>query len=234
MRTCGAEKLPWLVIEVEVVAERAGCFAERQLRLGLVGEEAIPETRDRLGSPSPTMIGGRGSRSGGQLQIAFPSGGALLQGTELQLGGGLRSTMSQAHTTNTSAAGSRTPADYGDRSRAEFGALPPPPRKAGLLPDSELISGDEIRAANVVALFKTEPMLKGRCTALYVRDTGCIWDKCNYCVASLRDAASTDPRDLAQADRLSSGSLWLVLLQPFPMFNVRWDVRTGSQARTSL
>ena len=51
MRTCGAEKLPWLVIEVEVDAERAGCFAERQLRLGLVGEEAIPETRDRLGRP---------------------------------------------------------------------------------------------------------------------------------------------------------------------------------------
>ena len=45
MRTCGAEKLPWLVVEVEVDAERAGCFAERQLRLGLVGEEAIPETR---------------------------------------------------------------------------------------------------------------------------------------------------------------------------------------------
>ena len=45
MRTCGAEKLPWLVIEVAVDAERAGCFAERQLRLGLIGEEAIPETR---------------------------------------------------------------------------------------------------------------------------------------------------------------------------------------------
>ena len=44
MRTCGAEKLPWLVIEVEVDAERAGCFAERQLRLGLVGEEATLET----------------------------------------------------------------------------------------------------------------------------------------------------------------------------------------------
>ena len=53
MRTCGAEKkLPWLVIEVEVDAERAGCFAERQLRLGLVGEEAIPETRDRVGRPA--------------------------------------------------------------------------------------------------------------------------------------------------------------------------------------
>ena len=51
MRTCGAERHPWLVIEVEVDAERAGCFAEWQLRLGLIGEEAIPETRDRLGTP---------------------------------------------------------------------------------------------------------------------------------------------------------------------------------------
>ena len=52
MRRCGAEKLQWLVIEVEVDVERAGCFAERQLRLGLVGEEAIPKTRDRLGRPA--------------------------------------------------------------------------------------------------------------------------------------------------------------------------------------
>ena len=44
MRTCGAEKLPWLMTEVEVDAERARCFAERQLRLGLVGEEATLET----------------------------------------------------------------------------------------------------------------------------------------------------------------------------------------------
>ena len=51
-RRCGAEKLPWLVVEVEVDAERAGCFAERQFRLGLFGEKAIPETRDRLGGPA--------------------------------------------------------------------------------------------------------------------------------------------------------------------------------------
>ena len=37
MRTCGAEKLPWLVIEVEVDAERAGCFADsRSGNSGLV------------------------------------------------------------------------------------------------------------------------------------------------------------------------------------------------------
>ena len=44
MRTCGAEKLPWLVVEAAVDAERAGCFAERQVRLGLVVDEAIPDT----------------------------------------------------------------------------------------------------------------------------------------------------------------------------------------------
>ena len=38
------EKLPWLVIEVEVDAERAGCFAERKLWLGLVGEERRGDT----------------------------------------------------------------------------------------------------------------------------------------------------------------------------------------------
>ena len=32
------------MVEVEVDAERAGCVAERQVRLGLVGEEATPET----------------------------------------------------------------------------------------------------------------------------------------------------------------------------------------------
>ena len=39
------------MIEVEFDAERAGCFAERQLRLGLGVDEAIPETRDRFGRP---------------------------------------------------------------------------------------------------------------------------------------------------------------------------------------
>ena len=77
MRTCGAKKLPWLVIEVEVDAERAGCFAERQLRLGgLVGEEAIPETRDRQGTPvetttgSPTVRFGAASRGDGATPLS--------------------------------------------------------------------------------------------------------------------------------------------------------------------
>ena len=47
----GAEKLQWCEGEVEVDAERAGCFVERELRLGLVVERATPETRDASGSP---------------------------------------------------------------------------------------------------------------------------------------------------------------------------------------
>ena len=70
MRTCGAEKLPWLVVEVEVDAERAGCFAERQVRLGLVVDEAIPETRDWLGSPV------RRTRTSGRMRVG-PWYGAL-------------------------------------------------------------------------------------------------------------------------------------------------------------
>ena len=47
----GAEKLQWYEGDVEADAERAGCFAEQQLRLGLVVDGATPETRDRFGRP---------------------------------------------------------------------------------------------------------------------------------------------------------------------------------------
>ena len=70
MRRCGAEKLPWLMVEVEVDAERAGCFAERQVRLDLVVDEAIPETRDWLGSPV------RRTRTSGRMRVG-PWYGAL-------------------------------------------------------------------------------------------------------------------------------------------------------------
>ena len=37
--------------EAEADAERAGCFAEQQVRLGLVVDGATPETRDRFARP---------------------------------------------------------------------------------------------------------------------------------------------------------------------------------------
>ena len=111
--------------------------------------------------------------------------------------------MSPATRTGSAARTNRT-AEYAGRDRSEFHALPPPPRKAGILEDAELLSGEAIKALGVVALFRSEePMLK--CIAFYVRDTGCTWDKCNY-YTSLREAPSTDPRDPAQALRRSVGS----------------------------
>ena len=143
------------------------------------------------------MIGGRGSRSGGQLEIAFPSGGAVLQGTELQLGldGGLRSAMASA---------SKYGPPKGIGTSAD--SLPPPPRKAGILPDAELISGEDIRQNGVITLFKSEPLLNRKCVALYLQEDGCPHKVCHFCLNSLREAPSIDPRDLAQALRRASGS----------------------------
>ena len=161
----------------------------------------------RLPSPSPTMLGGRGSRSGGQLEIAFPSGGAVLQGTELQLGlgGGRRSAMASTSQYGPSS-GDGTPGAHAGSGPSNYKSLPPPPRKAGILPDSELMSSDEIRQNGVITLFKSEPLLNRKCVALYLREDGCPHNVCHFCLNSLRDAPSIDQRDLAQALRRATGS----------------------------
>ena len=84
--------------------------------------------------------------------------------------------------------------------------MPPPPPKASILPDSELLSDDDIRSGGVIELFKTEPLLNRKCVAFYLREGGCPHEKCNFCLNSLREAPSTDPRDIAQALRRTSGS----------------------------
>ena len=50
--------------EAEVDAEPAGCFAEQQLRLGLVVDGATPETRDRFGTPVQRTTERFGTRIG--------------------------------------------------------------------------------------------------------------------------------------------------------------------------
>ena len=87
-----------------------------------------------------------------------------------------------------------------------MGTLPPPPRKAGVLPDSELVTGDDIRNGGLIGLFKTEPILNRKCVAFYLRDNGCTHHQCNYCLTSLKDAPNVDPRDVAQALRRTTGS----------------------------
>ena len=166
----------------------------------------VPNMIARISSvsaPPPTTHGGRGSRQGGQLEIAFPTGGAMLQGTELQLGhgGGLRSAMAPVSLYGPAAALGAARAES-----ANSGPLPPPPRKAGILPDSELLSPDDIRGGGIITLFKAEPLLNRKCVAFYLREGGCPHDKCGFCSTSLRAAPSIDPRDLAQALRRASGS----------------------------
>ena len=151
----------------------------------------------RLSAPSPTMLGGRGSRSGEQLEIAFPSGGTVLQGTALQLGlgGDRRSAMASASKYGPPKGGEHSP-----------GPLPLPPRKAGILPDAELMSGEAIRLNGVITLFKSEPLLNRKCVAFYLREDGCPHNVCMFCLNSLREAPSIDQRDLAQALRRATGS----------------------------
>ena len=83
--------------------------------------------------------------------------------------------------------------------RSSYTTVPPPPRKAGILPDSELLSGDDIRSGGVITLFNTEPLLNHKYVAFYLGEGGCPHKKCNFCLNSLREAPSFDPRDLAQA-----------------------------------
>ena len=102
------------------------------------------------------------------------------------------------------------PSAVEDRGRASRGqgynTLPPPPRKAGVLPDSELLSSDDIRSGGVIALFKTEPLLNRKCVAFYLREDGCSHAVCSSCLHSLREAPSLDPSDVAQALRRTVGS----------------------------
>ena len=53
----GAEKRQWYEGEVEGDAERAGCFAERQLRLGLVVDGVTPEYVASDGTPAERTKG---------------------------------------------------------------------------------------------------------------------------------------------------------------------------------
>ena len=60
----GAEKRQWYEGEVEGDAERAGCFAERQLRLGLVVDGVTPEYVASDGTPVERTKGSRSVRFG--------------------------------------------------------------------------------------------------------------------------------------------------------------------------
>ena len=69
----GAGKLQWYKGEVEVDAERAGCFAERLLRLGLVVDGVAPEYGAWGGTPVERTEGNPSVRFGADKEDgAFP------------------------------------------------------------------------------------------------------------------------------------------------------------------
>ena len=84
--------------------------------------------------------------------------------------------------------------------------LPPEPRYAEILPSNDLISGAEIRQNGVVALFKTEPLLAGKCAALLMKDQGCTFQDCAYCKNTYADLPKVDTCDLLSALRRCMGT----------------------------
>ena len=70
----GAEKLQWYEGEVEVDAERAGCFAERLIRLGLVVDGVTSEYGAWGGTPVERTKGSSQCGWCGQRRRGLPSG----------------------------------------------------------------------------------------------------------------------------------------------------------------
>ena len=163
-------------------------------------------------STSPAPGGGGSGGGGGQINMHLPSPPAnVTQGTLLQLGtaggsgGRLRSAIS-------------SPGHYGpnpqDRvdmhARRSLGeasvTLQPEPRFAEILHKNDLMSAGDIRSSGVVALFKTEPLLAGKCAALLMKDVGCTFPGCPYCKTTLVELPRTDLCDLTSALRRCMGT----------------------------
>ena len=82
----------------------------------------------------------------------------------------------------------------------------PPPRKANIFNDDELLSGAEIKERGVVQLFRDEPLLHGQCAALLLRDNGCDYPACPFCKRTLDELDSLDVRDLEAALRRAAAA----------------------------
>ena len=153
-------------------------------------------------SPSPNRDG-RNSR--GQLHIDLPPANAsVVSGTELQIGAprsALRRDIAQAPPDNRSMRREQFDRD----SRNSSLSLPPAPRFGNVLQQHELMTGEEIKEQRLIPLFKAEPLLDGKCLALYVKVGGCVYRDCGFCKKALREAPNTDPGDLERAVRRACG-----------------------------
>jgi len=163
-------------------------------------------------STSPAPSGGGSGGGGGQINLRLPAAPAgVTQGTLLQLGtpggaGRLRSSLSSPGHYGPATIQDR--ADQHARRSAREGSvtLPPEPRYAEILPSNDLISGSDIRQHGIVSLFKTEPLLAGKCAAMLMKDEGCIFPNCAYCKITIEDLPKVDTCDLLSALRRVMGT----------------------------
>ena len=119
-----------------------------------------------------------------------PPNVSVVNGTVLQLGGprsALRRLPGEAHP---------SPVDKNEQfvrdRRESVRSLPPPPWFGNVLPQNELMSGDEIKAQGLMPMFKAEPLLNGKCLGLYLRRGGYTYGNCGFCMKSMRDAPNFD------------------------------------------
>ena len=160
---------------------------------------------------SPAPSGGGSGGGGGQINLRLPAAPAgVTQGTLLQLGtpggsgGGLRSALSSPGHYGPASVQDRVN-QHARRSASSSVTLPPEPRYAEILPAHDLMSGADIKSYGVVALFKTEPLLVGKCVAVLMRDTGCVYPQCPYCKNTYEDLPKVDTCDLLSALRRCMG-----------------------------
>ena len=154
-------------------------------------------------SPSPES--NRGGRHGrGQLQINMPpANSSVVNGTELQLGDP-RSALRRDADARPQDRDAKERWSAGERESVR--TLPPPPRFGNVLPQNELMSGDEVKAQGLMPMFKSEPLFTGKYLVLYLRRGGCTYGNCGFCKKSIRDAPNTDPGDLERLLRRACGT----------------------------
>ena len=163
---------------------------------------------ERLYPPGAHVGNGGG---GGQIDMRLPTPPAqVTQGTLLQLGtaGGGGGGRPRSAMTPSSHYGPQSDKDrklgYAQADAATV--LPPEPRYAEILHKNDLMSGGDIKSFGVVELFKTEPLLAGKCAALLVKDIGCTFPNCSYCKKTLPELTKIDTCDLLSALRRCMGS----------------------------
>ena len=166
-------------------------------------------------SASPAPGGGGLGGGGAQLDMRLPLSPAnVTQGTMLQLGGPggggggwPRSVMSSpGHYGPQPAAQDKIDRFTQQTKERSSVTLLPEPRRADILPERGLMSAPEIKQLGVIGLFKSEPLLVGKCAALLLKDVGCTYPGCPYCKTSYAELPKTDLCDLTSALRRCMGS----------------------------